>query len=186
MKSLYQVHAEKWKDCRRCELAAGRQRVVLARGAVPCDVLFVGEAPGQSEDVLGRPFVGPAGHLLDYVVGRGLPHTFRAAFTNLVACIPLGDDGEKVAEPADDSIRACAPRLQELVKIASPRLIVCVGKLAETWLTPGMRDSIDVGAVPRVAIQHPAFILRANDAARGLLIQKAVVTLRNAVEDHLQ
>lgn len=66
-------HVEKWKDCQRCPLAQQRSNIVLARGTVPCDVLFIGEAPGASEDALGLPFVGPAGHLLNQIIERVLP-----------------------------------------------------------------------------------------------------------------
>lgn len=65
-------HVARWRDCQLCPLAQQRDNIVLARGTVPCDVLFVGEAPGVSEDALGLPFVGPAGQLLDQVVDRAL------------------------------------------------------------------------------------------------------------------
>lgn len=70
--SRYSIHVENWSDCRACELHLGRRNVVLARGALPCDVLFVGEAPGKSEDTVGAPFVGPAGQLLDTIVAGAL------------------------------------------------------------------------------------------------------------------
>ena len=108
------------------------------------------------------------------------------AFTNLVCCIPLDDDGVKVSEPPDEAIESCSICLQEFVEIANPRLIVCVGKLAKDWLDPGWKHSIRFHAkIPLVDITHPAFILRANVAQQGLLVQRAVVVLRNAVEDVL-
>jgi uracil-DNA glycosylase len=94
----FQLHVNRWGDCQQCELHRVRHKVVLARGRVPCDVLFIGEAPGASEDVLGLPFVGPAGHMLDYIIERsigehnelrkekGLPG-LRVAMTNLVCCM---------------------------------------------------------------------------------------------------
>ena len=186
MASHYSLFVEKWKSCTACELHKDRQNVVLARGKIPCDVLFVGEAPGQSEDCLSAPFVGPAGQLLDKIVERAIASDVRVAFTNLVCCIPLDDDGVKVSEPPDEAIEACSIRLQEFVEIANPRLIVCVGKLAKDWLDPGWKHSIRFHAkIPLVDITHPAFILRANIAQQGLLCQKATVILRNAVEDIL-
>lgn len=68
----YQLHVQNWKDCDRCFLSKRRSRVCHLRGKVPCDVLFVGEAPGKSEDVLGKPFVGPAGQLLDRIVADAI------------------------------------------------------------------------------------------------------------------
>lgn len=76
-------HVEKWRDCMRCPLSEQRSNIVLARGTVPCDVLFVGEAPGASEDALGQPFVGPAGHLLDQVIERALPHPTKDVWEQL-------------------------------------------------------------------------------------------------------
>jgi len=117
----YKQHREKWNDCEKCELCNQRGSVVLARGKIPCDLLFIGEAPGQSEDVLGVPFVGPAGKLLDSIIdqatltgraeyspGSGKPvpnENFpRIAFTNLVSCIPKGEDGNKIQEPEKQHI----------------------------------------------------------------------------------
>lgn len=63
--SAWQQHVERWKDCTACPLCRQRYRICLARGDIPCDVLFIGEAPGQSEDATGLVFWGPAGDLLD-------------------------------------------------------------------------------------------------------------------------
>lgn len=217
--SLYSSHVERWKDCGGCSLCDRRTRVVLYRGKVPCDVLFVGEAPGESEDVVGVPFVGPAGKLLDsmiqdafgrltfcamcrrsgrfekqytdgkgryecdrkHLTGEGQP--IRVGYTNLVGCIPRGEDGAKIGEPEDESIRACSGRLQEIVAIAKPRLIVQVGRLAETWLTPGFKTTIALPPVKFVKVTHPAAILRARIDQQGFAKQQCVVTLRNAVND---
>lgn len=219
--SLYQQHVADWRACTGCTLSERRNRVVLFRGSVPCDVLFVGEAPGESEDVVGTPFVGPAGKFLDGMIleafgrntfceicrreeriekqydsdsgvvcdrghGGSEGRPLRVGFTNLVGCIPRGDDGGKVAEPEDESIHACSGRLIDLVRIASPVLLVQVGKLAETWLTPGYKVSIPLPLRPNAAtvkITHPAAILRARVDQREFFRQQCVVTLRNAVAE---
>lgn len=186
----YQRHVGKWKNCRRCLLCKTRKNVVIARGKLPCDVLFVGEAPGSSEDVIGQPFVGPAGHLLDKVIDQswrqaasivqdGDEDRFydetRYCLTNLVACIPK-DVGEK-GEPPEESIRACSPRLQEFIEdVACPRLVVCVGRLSWEWCPR-------VAGVQYVQIVHPAAILRADVSQRGLMIQRSVVTLADALTE---
>ena len=189
--SLYQQHVRDWKDCTRCELHETRQKVVLCRGSVPCDVLFVGEAPGESENVIGQPFVGPAGKLLDEIVKRAWQGITNIswAMTNLVACIPRDmDEGGKTAEPDVDSVQACAPRLQEFVIISKPRLIVCVGSVSRDWLDSKYKGNIrledDRGLIQQVDIAHPAYILRLNVAQRGLAMQRCVVTIRNAIEDY--
>lgn len=191
-RSPWQRHKERWSDCRECPLCERRTNVVLTRGSLPCDVLFVGEAPGQSEDVLGKPFVGPAGKLLDEIIaksmfGPGYVKTGREltyAMTNLVACIPLGEDGAKTAEPPEESIKACAGRLREIVDIADPKLIVCVGLLSTKWVPKLCRPGKDVESwAPIVSIVHPAAILRADVSQRGLMIQRTVVTLADAVSE---
>lgn len=183
----FQRHLHRWSDCRACDLCEGRRRVVIARGSVPCDVLFVGEAPGESEDVLGRPFCGPAGQLLDRIISDAFaawPKSvadvgvirYSYALTNIVACIPREDDGGKAAEPDPAAIRACAERLQEFVAICRPKLIVRVGALATKWCKPPSGCSV-------CDIVHPAAILRANIAHQGLMVQRATVILTNALEE---
>lgn len=181
--SLLELHVERWGGCMGCELHVGRSRVVLGRGTVPCDVLFVGEAPGESEDAVGRPFVGPAGKLLDQMVERSGMSSLRLAFTNLVCCIPRTVEGGKAGEPEREHVKACQDRLAEFVEIASPRLIVTVGNLARDWLDPKHRGSLELpGGVETVTITHPAAMLRANEAQRDTMVRRVEVVLRNALE----
>lgn len=188
MVSKYSLLVEEWQDCQRCELASGRQRVIMARGKLPCQVLFIGEAPGESEDVLGKPFMGPAGQLLDKIIERGLLGEYSYCLTNLVACIPRDpEQGGKAAEPPDEAVQSCSPRLVSIVELAQPRLIVTVGNMARDWLDPKFRGHIKLPLeVPVVDIVHPAWILRQNLSQRGLSVQRCVITLRQAVEEYLQ
>lgn len=184
MPSLYQLHANEWRDCRRCELHRTRCKVVLAKGKLPCDVLFVGEAPGESEDVTGTPFIGPAGRLLDEMIANaGGYRELRLAYTTVVACIPRGEDGDKMMEPDDSHAEACQPRLVEIVKIADPRLIVQVGTFAETWTQPDYKHSPKFHKpIPMVKIVHPAAILRARVDQKDYQKQRNVIALRDALE----
>ena len=168
----YQLHVAKWTDCDRCELCAKRSKVVFARGKLPCDVLFIGEAPGDSEDVLGRPFVGPAGQLLDELIEAAKPNGLTIAFTNLVGCIPRDEEGK--GEPSREAIMACRDKLLELIQIAQPTATVCVGKLAAKYA---------VATEKTVEIVHPAAILRADIAKRGLMYQRAQVILSDLFEE---
>jgi len=188
--SLFQQHVERWRNCRACPLCDQRGRIVLARGKVPCDVVFVGEAPGDSEDALGAPFMGPAGKLLDGIIRHALlpwAEKPRLAFTNLVACFPRESKEAGDNEPPDEAILACRSRLIEFIRIADPRLIVCVGALARDWLDPKLRRLTKYVQVhreiPQVAIKHPAAIIRMNVAMQGLEKQRAAVTITNAVEE---
>ena len=105
-KLKWKDHKEKWINCYGCDLCEQRDKVVLLRGKIPCDVLFIGEAPGVSEDTLGKPFVGPAGTLLDNIIEESDPGELKLAWTNVIACIPKDDDGHKVKEPPRYSIEA--------------------------------------------------------------------------------
>lgn len=182
----YQLHKTLWSQCQLCTLCEVRKHVCHVRGKLPADVLFVGEAPGPSEDVLGSPFTGPAGQLLDEIVGDALRmcgrEVTRCAFANLVGCIPLDDERKKFSEPQPESIKACEPRLSEIVEMARPKLVVAVGSLAAKWLRKRHAEYGIIG-IPIVDVLHPAFILRSPDVGQPLLVKKVVVTLASAVED---
>lgn len=153
---------------------------MLARGNVPADILFIGEAPGQSEDVLGQPFVGPAGKLLDRQIAEAFGNCpgldLRLCFTNLVCCIPKDETNKKVGEPDKECITACEQRLIEFIYLCQPKLLVCVGDLAEKYA--GWGSSAEV-----IKITHPAAILRAEIVRQSLMNQKVVVILENAFRD---
>jgi uracil-DNA glycosylase len=188
--SLYDLHVENWSGGCGSAICAGARKVCLARGKVPCDVVFIGEAPGASEDAIGLPFVGPAGHLLDIVIERSVPEGVPYALTNLVGCIPLDEYGGKSGAPPDEAIKCCGPRLAEFVGLCRPRLVVCVGSLSRDWLDEKRKHSIvlppmgDGRPIPRVWVKHPAAILRSSTAVRDLDIQRCVVTIANAIEEH--
>lgn len=164
--------------------------MVLARGTVPCTILLIGEAPGESENAIGKPFCGPAGKLLDSIIENASSNcnaAYTYALTNLVACIPYDDDGLKATVPPSDSIKACSVRLQEFVTIARPKLIVCVGQVARDWVDPKKKDCVlpllAENGIKTIDIMHPAAILRANMVQRGLMVQRAVAVLSTAIEE---
>jgi DNA polymerase len=173
----YQRFAARWQDCQKCSLHKTRRQVVLARGVVPATILFVGEAPGVSEDTLGKPFCGPAGKLLDRIIESGTDNQISYALTNLVCCIPKDEDGRKSGEPPEAAIKACAPRLLEFYKLCRPRLVVAVGALAERYMLKLLQPPA------WVPIIHPAAIRRMDVARQGLAIQRCVVALADAVEE---
>lgn len=198
--SPYQTHVRKWTGCDRCGLYKTRLKMCFARGSLPCDVLLVGEAPGESENVIGLPFVGPAGHLLDRIMARavGDPPRVRWAATNIVCCVPRAPDGNKAAAPAPEEMAACAPRLLEFIELARPRLIVCVGVEARDWLDEKRVCNVWQGGkprrlkdrntgphsghtIPRIDVIHPAAILRMPVAGQGLAVQRATVQIATAV-----
>lgn len=205
--SLYRQFAEKYSGGCGAGICKGASHIVLARGKIPCQVLFVGEAPGESEDALGKPFVGPAGKLLDRIIERAwtiytarmqienaAPPTF--ALTNLVCCIPRKFDKQtekwsKAIEPDDPSIRQCQPRLAEFIQLCDGasqrlRLIVAVGRLARDYLDQEYRFACKLHrSIPIIDILHPSAILQANVTQQGLEVQRAVIRLSQALEDHV-
>lgn len=139
----WELHVSEWKNCTRCVYSKTRKNVVLARGHIPCDVLFVGEGPGPSEDELGKPFIGKAGKLLDRIVhkvfGPERDRKYKVSFDNIIGCIPLvmDEDGghhHEKEEPDHDCVVLCAPRLEEFIHIAQPKLVIAVGKVSDEWL----------------------------------------------------
>jgi DNA polymerase len=203
MPNPWELHIEKWTGCIACPLHEGRRNVVLARGQLPCQVLFIGEAPGESEDVEGAPFVGPAGQLLDSIIADSIPSTIRCAFTNVVACIPK-EDGRKSHEgPTRECAKACEGRLREFVHIAQPLVIVQVGEVARKFVDgqaqfyPEQYQRLrDFGgyelpwlknrAYPFIEwcnIDHPSFILRMPSAQKNLARHRCCTRLASMVRD---
>ena len=162
----YELH-QAWRTCTACALYRDRKQVVLGRGVLPCTVLFIGEAPGRSEDSLGEPFVGPAGQLLDKILAEVFAVTGnrRYAITNVVACIPIHHvEGVSVLRvPTPNEAYACQPRLTEFLEMARPRHIVLMGKIAQKLAPPAI-DSYRKTKCHRIRkvirIYHPAYLLR--------------------------
>lgn len=184
--SPFAAFKERWRDCTACYLHETRKQVVLSRGTYPCDVVFCAEAPGASEDAIGIPMCGPAGHLMDHIINQSVPKGVTYSICNLVCCIPRGEDGRKIQEPEDECVKACSPRLIEYMEICDPKVIICVGKLAYDWLDTRYRNSIKLHRdIPKVSMRHPAAILRMSVAMQGLEVQKCMIAVRNACEDYV-
>ena len=178
MSTVYQNHRNRWQSCQACELSSQRSRVVLARGFLPAQILMVGEAPGPSEDVIGRPFVGPAGKLLDRILAEAISAKHTYAITNLVACFPKEAKEAGINEPSEESIKACAPRLQEFIRLCKPKLVVLVGKLARKHIPwECVEDRLWCEVI------HPAAILRMDISQRGLAVQRSIVAIADAIEE---
>lgn len=172
--AAYERHVYYWQDCTQCPLHNCRSRVVLFRGFIPCRLLLIGEAPGESEDCLGYPFVGPSGKLLNELLPAALEqagYTYRATddsspaldkelrwgITNVVACLPTDTNGN-IRQPLPEEIQTCGARLEEIVRLCAPELIGLVGKVS----TGSFRNTLKrLQFKPRVvSLQHPAFLLR--------------------------
>ncbi len=149
------------RQCTRCPLYRSRTNAVPGEGPVDAPIMFIGEGPGASEDRLGRPFVGPAGMLLESLLEQiGLTRE-DVYITNVVKCRPPGN-----RDPEPDEIAACKPFLQRQLKLVDPEVVVTLGRFAmERWL-PNERITRAHGKAFRfgkrliVPMFHPAAALR--------------------------
>lgn len=141
--------------CTRCGLAENRTNQVLARGRLPCDVLMIGEAPGKTEDFLGKPFCGPAGRVLDLLlrtVEEDLDKDLEGLYciTNVVQCYPHDVNGTR--EPTREEADACLPNLKKIINKANAKTTVLMGKVANKYARKHVRNPVH--------IYHPAYLLR--------------------------
>ena len=185
--SLWSKHVDKWKDCKACRLHQCRKKIVLGRGKLPCDVMYVGEAPGLSEDALGVPFIGPAGKLLDQQIQLAEEESgkvnVRKFWTNIVACIPkLPNTNRKAEEPLPEEINACHERMEEIMHIAKPKVLVAVGKLAGKEAR--VNDWCKYAKIVEVA--HPAWIMRiTNPSQKQHEFDRVIIQLTNVFSEWL-
>lgn len=150
-------------ECTRCPLCEGRTRIVFGDGNPQAELLFVGEGPGEQEDLRGLPFVGRAGELLTAMIERGLGLARSDVYIcNIVKCRPPGN-----RTPLATEVAACRPFLDAQIDAVGPRVIVALGKPA-TSLLLGRDVSItrvrgtwhDYRGTPVMPTFHPAFVLR--------------------------
>jgi uracil-DNA glycosylase family 4 len=120
--------------CTKCRLAAGRTRAVPGEGHPDTEVVFVGEGPGQNEDVQGRPFVGAAGGFLNELIGSIGWRRDEVFITNVVKCRPPGN-----RDPEPDEMAACAPYLKRQLEVLDPALVVTLGRFSLQTFMPGAR-----------------------------------------------
>lgn len=192
--TLYQAHKQKWKDGCNSDSCDHATRRVFARGMIPCDVLILGQSPGRSEDVHGKPFIGPAGNMMDYIIEKSIPSHIRYALTNVVCCMPISTEegGDKKAhDPSEEQLQACKPRLEEFLRICSPRIIVCVGKIVKEWMEQGYLHSVQLPKVKSkkpilINILHPSYIMQSPIAGQTLLIDDCVIAIEDAIEKYLK
>ena len=103
---------------------------------------------------------------------------------NLVCCFPQEAKETANHAPPDDAIKACQNRLRDFILICKPKLVVCVGSLATRWVhVEPHRTKLGLADVRIIDVIHPAALLRASVAQQGLMVQRCVVTISNAVEE---
>ena len=165
------------KDCKKCELGATKTNCVFGTGNPTADLMFVGEAPGEQEDISGTPFVGRAGKLFDrflYAVDIDRKDVYIA---NILKCRP-----PKNRDPLPAEEDACIDYLREQVRIIKPKLIVCLGRIsAMRLISPDFRITRDHGkwfergSFSMCAVYHPSYLLRSPNKKEEMLIDMKAI-----------
>jgi len=144
--------ADEIRGCTRCPLAARRTRTVPGEGNPLSDVLLVGEGPGQREDATGRPFVGPAGRLLDELLHSIGWERDDVYVTNVVKCRPPGN-----RDPEPGEIATCASYLERQERALEPAVVVSLGRHSLQRYLPGARIGAVHGRLRRSYIGQHVF-----------------------------
>jgi uracil-DNA glycosylase len=149
-------------NCLKCNIAKGRRNFVQGRGDLPADLLFIGEAPGKSEDLMGEPFIGPSGKLLDKMIvdttqRLRVQRKITYFITNVILCRPyvMDESSEEYGnnrKPENIEILNCYPYVMEICKKVNPSFVVFVGEVAERVFSEEFPNSL--------RIYHPSFLLR--------------------------
>lgn len=160
------AHVKDWHGCKRCTIGRFCRNYVFFRGVVPCDILFIGEAPGTTEDLLGEPFVGLAGGLLDHWIESAVANCLRScgwspiwSITNTVLCRPTDYSGGPNRMPSAQEMENCSPRLGQFIyEIAQPKGIITLGKVSAVFLEEffGFKDLLK--KFPYCNLLHPASV----------------------------
>ena len=170
---------EKWRElleactsCEKCGLYKTRSKIVFGKGSRNAKIMFIGEAPGEAEDLQGLPFVGRAGKLLD-------KYLFNFDFTldniyisNILKCRPPKN---RDPDPAEQD--SCITHLRVQTKLLEPKIIVCLGRIAAMRIIkPDFRITIEHGKwfkkgdIFMTAIYHPSALLRDPDKKAAALL----------------
>ena len=150
-------------NCHKCELCQTRHNVVFGVGNKDAEVLFIGEGPGENEDLQGEPFVGRGGKLLDKMLySVDLSRDKNIYIANIVKCRP-----PKNRDPKPEEQTACTPWLRNQFKLMNPKIIVCLGRIASAKIIkPDIKITKEHGmffeksGVLMMPMLHPAAILR--------------------------
>ena len=161
---------QNWQDletaclsCQKCGLCQARRQVVFGVGNPRAQVMFVGEGPGENEDLQGEPFVGRGGQLLDkYLAAVDLDRRTNVYIANIVKCRPPQN-----RDPLPEEQEACIPWLRNQFALLRPKIIVCLGRVAAMRLMkPDIKITkehgifVEKNGVLMMATLHPAALLR--------------------------
>ncbi|MDR3211258.1 MAG: uracil-DNA glycosylase, partial [Planctomycetota bacterium] len=162
-----------WRDlaltCQKCPPGKTRRHPVWGEGALDCQLMFVGEAPGADEDWHGRPFVGLSGKLLTDILEKGMHIPRQEVYiTNVLKCRPPGN-----RTPTPEECRHCFPFLEKQIAVIQPRILVALGVVAAKSILDLGPDSRGLRGhwhnyhgIPLRVLYHPSYLLRQRKALR--------------------
>jgi DNA polymerase len=159
--TLKEIRAE-LGDCKRCKLSRGRKNIVFGDGSPRARLMFIGEGPGEEEDLQGLPFVGAAGQLLNNLLSKLGLRREEVYIANVVKCRPPGN-----RDPEADETGQCLPFLQKQIEAIQPRVIVTLGKVATQALL-GTQAPLTLirgqwrqyGKIRVMPTFHPSYLIR--------------------------
>ena len=158
----WQTLESECRNCSRCDLCRTRHNVVFGVGPRDADIMFIGEGPGEQEDLQGIPFVGAAGKLLDSMMSIIDLDRTNSYIANIVKCRP-----PRNRDPLDEEQDACMGYLRNQVVLVQPKIIVCLGRIAaKRIIDPDYRITrqhgtwLERNGVWITSIYHPSALLR--------------------------
>lgn len=167
---LAEIESRHAATCQLCALSGGKGKLVFGEGAPDAEIMFVGEVPGEPEERVGRPFMGPAGEKLDEMIrAMGLTRADVYIASVLKSRLP----GDRAPTPED--IAACGPYLLEQVLAVQPRVLVTLGgpatkwicgvdagisRIRGTWQTWTPPAGASCPSIPAMPTYHPSYVLR--------------------------
>lgn len=170
-------------NCQKCKLCYGRKNVVIDRGQRSARWMFIGEGPGEQEDIQGKPFVGASGQLLDKMIAAmQLSPENDVYIANVVKCRPPNN-----RNPNEEEITACSNYLFSKIAMVKPNIIITLGRFAiqtllKTTLAVGkLRSKVNYYQdIPVIATYHPSYLLRTPEAKKDAWndLQLAMKTFR--------
>lgn len=146
------------QQCKACPLDSLNEYKVCFRHSLlrpKVDLLLIGEAPGKSEHINRRPFIGPAGDMLDSILEEALPDNISYLITNAIRCTPWADEQRsKTRKPRDQEIKACTVHLRDTLDTVKPKHIIALGDIAKKALKLCKVEDF-------LHLKHPSYIMQA-------------------------
>jgi len=162
--------AETIRNCQKCPLYLTRQHAVPGEGSYSSSVIFVGEAPGEVEDLHGKPFIGKAGQLFSKILQSVQIKRKDIFITNMIKCRPPGN-----RNPSKSEIEVCLPYLESQIALINPKIIVTLGNISTKFLLDS-NEGISklrgkwftwIGGIKIFPMFHPSYLLRHEETTPG-------------------